>query len=213
MKDNQQTNPNILITRHRSGRNQFRLAVELALSEKQSTSNSGGSASASAGGGGVVQDLIGGEIPPDRGGLCFSGDTLFGLVGSDVAFEILYNNRERYIGKFARSFDEEGQSVHGEILDVFRSTAYEYLEVTFLGGSIDKVKPQHRYFTETGYQEIRNLIGKYVVREDGHPLRVVNMKLKFSREGVAMYNATIDVYHNYTANGRRVSNAKNQNEF
>lgn len=208
MRDTEQSSPEVIIARNRAGTNQMRINIEFALSNKRAISNSGGSASASAGGGGVIQEIIGGEIPPDRGGLCFAGDTLFGLVGSDIAFEILYENREHYIGKFARSFAPDGNQVEGKILDVMKTTAYEYLEVRFLGGSVDKVKPRHRYLTETGYQEIRNLIGRYVIREDGHTLRVVGLKLKFSQKGVAMYNASIETYQNYSANGRIVHNAK-----
>lgn len=212
MIDNQDSSPEMIELRHRAKGNQSTINIESALSNKQVSSSSSSSSVGGAGTSGtVLGGLVGGEIPPTY---CFTGDTLFTLATDEkIPFKELYEKREQYIGRFARSFDRDGVQVQGKILDVLKTTASEFCQVTFLDGSIDEVKPNHRYLSDSlDYVEIRQLFGKCVVSETGRRLRVIAIKMRNASEGIEMFNASIETYHNYVANGKRVHNAKRRDE-
>ena len=161
------------------------------------------------GGGSVISTGTGGG--GGAGTFCFTGDTLFKLFdGSSIIFERLFNERDWYIGDEAKSFNKDGREVKGLIVNVFESIAFEYAKVFFADGSVDKVKPNHRYFTPSGeYVEIGKLGGAEVLTEFNVPLKVINIAFIQVPEGIKMYNTTIKDHANYCANGKRVSNAKN----
>lgn len=209
MRDNTDSSPEVIELRHRSKSNQTTLNIELGIS-KQGSSSSGGAGSTSPSvGGSVVGGLIGGEIPPTY---CFSGDTLFSFWGGfEIPFATLFQYRQRHIGMFTISW-HDGELVRGKILNVMKTIAHEYLEVTFADGSVDNVKSQHRYLTPSGeYVEIQHLLRQLIVCPKAE-MMVTGLKLVFSETGIEMFNATIETYQNYCANGKIVHNLKRRDE-
>ncbi len=166
----------------------------------------------------VSQQTIGagqssGEINDD-GQRCFLGHTLFSLWDEmDIPFDELYENQAKH--KFALSFNENGERVRGTIVEVFKHTVYEYVEVTFFDRAFPtQVVPEHRYFIPSGiYVPIKYLLGKHVVSIEGVEVQVLNLKYIAVPEGVDVYNAHIRAYENYCADGKRVHNVKRDPEL
>jgi hypothetical protein len=210
MKDNYDTSPSLLESRYRADRGQETLNIELGLVTKQTVKeNESASASASntvTGGGSVIAGASSGSS--GGGTLCFAGHTPVTLPdGSRITFKYLFNHFPRI--RYIKCFDERNRETKGEITHVYESVAYEYLKVTFSDGTIDEVKPEHRYFTVKGeYEPIRDLKGRFVATESGEPVQVMDFETVHAPDGVKFYNMTVSEFHNYCANGKRVSNLK-----
>lgn len=208
MRDNQDTSPDIILARHRAGRNQATLNIELAISSTHTynttTGQTPGGGAGNVGGSQLISEITGDGI---GGGTCFLGETLFTLADeSRIDFAELYAHKEKY--SHAKSFDEDGNVVKGEILDVFRHTVFVYLAVTFEDGR-SLVVGEHRYFIPSGiYIPIKYLLDKYVVDEAGEPVHVEDMEPVKVPKGIYVYNASIKDYQNYCADGKRVHNVK-----
>ena len=141
---------------------------------------------------------------------CFLGNTLFSLWDRmDIPFSELYENQTAH--RHALSFDADGDQVKGEIIEVFKRTVYEYIEVTFADReSPTEVVPEHRYYIQSGiYVPIKYLLGKCVVTIEDVDVQVLNLKHIDVPGGVDVYNAHIRTYENYCADGKRVHNIKN----
>jgi hypothetical protein len=144
---------------------------------------------------------------------CFIGSTGFKLDGgSKIPFEKLFDEREVYVGRYARSFDEFNKPVAGLIEEVFRHPVYEYLEVTFEDGAVSGVTREHPYKIETGdWRAVGKLkVGDYVFDDSDKPKLVKIAKIEKIEvpEGIYVYNARIARVQNYSADDRQVHNVK-----
>jgi len=167
-------------------------------------------------------------------GNCFLGNTQFTLWREPFSthrrtmpFRWLYEDFHRKIGIdkehteylktlewFAFSYDENNYPVKGRILNVFQTVVYEYLNVTFQEKRIAEystgVVLEHRYFTPEGeYVPIKDLLGKRVVHEEKwrEPFVYAIDEIQ-APNGILVYNAEIETYQNYCADGLRVHNIK-----
>lgn len=207
-RDNTDTSPDLIELRTRLGTEQATLNIELGIAgEKAVSSGSSSGGSSGVGGSPVIQAASGGgggggvSRPP-----CFIGATLFTLDdGTRITFSKLYRNAKKY--KFAKSFDDNGHEVQGEIEKVYKRKVYDYMKVTFTDG-VSGVRANHRYFTPSGYVAIKELHDKYVLGEDGKRVGVAAIESIDVPKGVYVYNARIKKYENYCADGKRVHNTK-----
>lgn len=124
-----------------------------------------------------------------------------------MPFRELYEHQDWY--KFALSFDDDGNPVKGEISEVYKRTAYEYLTVTFQDNSVSRVVGEHRYYVPEGrYIAIKHLRYKFIMDETNDPIRVKSLTVVKVPTGIDVYNARIMDYQNYCADGKRVHNLK-----
>jgi hypothetical protein len=208
MRDNSESNPDILESRYRSKRNQTNLNIELGLVQKQSF-NSGSNAANSGGGGGAVSGtgvlttITGGTSP---GGLCFLGDVMIDLFnGAEIRIDRITKEFTIF------NFDENDRPCEDEITEVHKRTVFEYVLVGFGDGRFTRVLPQHRYKTPSGeYMPIEDLFNCRIIDRDGEEVPVVHLERIEAPDGVDVYTLSCKNNDNYIANGHRVKNRKRE---
>jgi hypothetical protein len=209
IRDNQDTSPDLILSRVRAGRRQATLNIELALSNKQNVTANAGASSAGSGstsGGNIVADVSGSGGSGGGGYVyCFSGSTQVLIPGgSRPIFSIP-------CGISIAAPDDEGQICEGKVIGRTERFYSSFLEVTFADGRRTEVRPKHRY---------RNEHGEYIPIEEA----TYSMRLKDGNRWVKMmiidkvereldiprlfYNLEIEDFGAYVANGDWVSNRK-----
>lgn len=153
-------------------------------------------------------------LPPP--GNCFTGDTLVTLIGGDrKSFEFLYDNRDRYIGRFAKAFDENNNLQAGKILNIWKSKSDKVVEVEFSNGSKMRQVKTHRFWTEhKRFVSIWLLTeGEKVWIQTNMKWQIVEIKKMRMLPGeFEVYNLTIEGWNDYFAGDEQsefaVSNEK-----
>lgn len=151
------------------------------------------------------------EIDPNPS--CFGGETLFTLAtGHTVRMEILFAEREKYIGQWARSFDAKGVVCYGQIADVFCHTAKEHLLVKFSTDAEPiRVTKMHRFLLESGkFKTAGKLKTADKVKEfRNNEWREASVEwMEKVKETIFVYNAHIKKTQVYFANDKAVHNVK-----
>lgn len=155
----------------------------------------------------------------DGGGRCFIGRTFAVLANRRArTFKHLYLNRHIFIGQYAKAFDKDNNIVAGEILDIFKSKAYQLLEVQFDGEPYPMYfKPKHRFWTlDKTFVSMCDLkVGDktFSHRKTWNSSIIKSMRLIDCPRGIDVYNMTVKDYHSYFAYAaggepKAVSNAK-----
>jgi len=156
----------------------------------------------------VAQSTVGNsQNPPPPPLPCFLGHTPVtywdnGWKQMPISRLAILQDRPRVL-----SFDGDKQ-VQGEILHVSCKIRFDYLYVTFEDQSGTCVAPEHRYWTPKGYTQIQHMLGKFVYNADNKPIRVTHIDRCEVRQGIPVFNLSVDKYENYVANGHRVHNNK-----
>lgn len=154
------------------------------------------------------------DMPPTTGGSgddppglpdgdCFVGETLVTLANGDrKTFEFLYENREKYVGRSAKAFDENNNLQSGKIMRIWKSTSDKILEVEFSNGSKLRAVKTHRFWTEH-----KRFASVYLLTE-GEKVWIQN-NLKWELAAIEkmrmlpgefdIYNMTVENWHDYFA--------------
>lgn len=150
---------------------------------------------------------------------CFVRETNAQLwTGEAETFGYLYKNRSDYIGQMAKSFDADNNIVPGEIYAIFKSKAYELLEVKFEFEREPMLMVKtHRFWTPD-----KKFVPMCLLPEGADvsnhqngwgTSRIESKKIIPVKKGIDVFNMTIKKYHAYFAfagsgDPKAVSNSK-----
>lgn len=159
-----------------------------------------------AGAGGLSgAGILGDPGTTGTNGPCFAAETLFTLFnGIQIPMAELYENRAEYIGKGARSFTHDNIIVPGPIVDVFKTTVYEALHVTFKGEPTPmRMSQMHRFWISrhefVAMRDIQKRWRIFQYGDDWSFTTVADRKMVEYPDGLDIYNASIGNYRCYLA--------------
>lgn len=202
MRDSPYTNPDFLLALYEDPENAVLLA-EFALATGAQQLGLQPAGAGGLNGAGVVGD----PGTTGTGGPCFAGETLFTLFnGVQIPMAELYENRAEYIGKGARSFTHDNIIVPGPIVDVFKTTVYEALHVTFKGESVPmRMSQMHRFWVSRHeFVAMRDIQKRWRIFQFDEDYAwsfttVAERKMVEYPDGIDIYNASIGTYRCYFA--------------